>query len=229
LGSQQDAQQAAAHAEAALQAASSEREAALTEVELLKASVAALSRERDASQSFSLEMTGELAQVMRDAELPVALGDRAKLDSNVIREQLRALGSFVQQNRRALYVTAGERDRLMLERNQLQSELASVRAELRKLRIEEMTSTSELREVQARSRALAADLDDLRQQLRREREKQLRLERDLLVREIEVGQLNEAMRSECAQRIALLNSYSWKASAPFRRVVDLLRPSQGRR
>jgi hypothetical protein len=163
------------------------------------------------------------------AELPPRLAGDTESRQDAIVKGFEAAGAALDRYRRSLRATVAERDRLLLEIRQAQREENRARADVRALRNEQITSVSELREGRARIAALTADLDDIRSRLRNEREQSARLEMDLGEVRSQISRMNTALQVEHRGRLDLLESYSWKATAPFRTILGMLLPIQKNR
>ena len=101
----------------------------------------------------------------------------------------------------------------------------SLQLEVRSLQTERLAAVAECKRAFGAQHGLLAQLDDSRRDLEREQDNRIKLERQFaelrLALEQELNVFRDAIESERRDRAEIFNSYSWKITAPLRKLYDL--------
>jgi len=111
------------------------------------------------------------------------------------------------------------------ERDQAILNARSLQLEVRSLQTERLAAVAECKRAFGAQHALFARLDDSKRALEREQDHRIELERQFThfrsTMEQELNALRNAVESERRDRAEILRSYSWRITAPVRKLYDL--------
>jgi len=128
--------------------------------------------------------------------------------------------------RQELERVAKEKGTVEHERDQAILTARSLQLEVRSLQTERLAAVAECKRAFGAQHALFARLDDSNRALEREQDNRIELERQFThfrsTMEQELNLLRNALESERRDRAEILRSYSWRITAPVRKLYDLL-------
>jgi hypothetical protein len=128
--------------------------------------------------------------------------------------------------RQELDFVGREKDNMAKEREQAILTARSLELEVRSLQTERLAAMVECKRAFGAQHALLAQLDDSRRALEKEQDNRIKLEQGFTAyrssNEQELNSLQTAVESERRGRAEILKSYSWRITAPVRRLYDLL-------
>jgi hypothetical protein len=144
----------------------------------------------------------------------------------LVNSEAAALESERESLRQELDRVVREKSAVEHERDQAMLAARSLQLEVRSLQTERLSAVAECKRAFGAQHGLLAQLDDSKRDLEKEQDSRINLERQFtafrLAMDQELKVYQNAIECERRDRAEMLNSYSWKITAPLRRLYDLL-------